>query len=59
MGELEGAVTQLTHFITQQYRPDLSGSPLSHESESQQLQKDAADAKQSKDYKDVEKQSEI
>lgn len=60
--KIEGAIVQLAHFIGMELRPDLSESSLAQEPDlialSQQLQKQAADAKQAKDNKDLEKISE-
>lgn len=64
LARLEAAIGQLSHFIKPELRPDLSVSSLKREPDAgspnlatlrQQLQKRAADAKQSKDNKDVEK----
>ncbi|HEY0323791.1 MAG TPA: S8 family serine peptidase [Pyrinomonadaceae bacterium] len=64
---LEQVVTEMVHFISPELRPDLGAGALTYEEDqggndpvalSQQLQKDAADAKQAKDNKDVEKLSE-
>lgn len=56
---LEGSVQQLTHFISSELRPDLSTSSLSGEADaaalSQELRKQAVDAKSLKDDKDLEK----
>lgn len=61
---LEATIGQLSHFIKPELRPDLSVSSLKREPDAgspslaslrQQLQKRAADAKQSKDNKDIEK----
>lgn len=55
---IEEAVEQLTHFITIELRPNLAEGALSGEADlelSRQLDKEAADAKQAKDAKDVEK----
>ncbi|MGA7215447.1 MAG: S8 family serine peptidase, partial [Terrimicrobiaceae bacterium] len=62
LAALENAVAQLTHFISPELRPDLASSALSQETDLQalsgQLQQQAADAKNMKDQKDVEKLSE-
>lgn len=59
MAALEQSVAQLSHFISGELRPDLQSSALSQESDllalSQQLEKEASDAKSEKDTKDVEK----
>ncbi|OYD15458.1 hypothetical protein CH333_05695 [candidate division WOR-3 bacterium JGI_Cruoil_03_44_89] len=64
LARLETAVNQLTHFIRPELRPDLGAGALTREPDlsssdlstlSRQLQKQAADAKQAKDNKDVEK----
>lgn len=64
VGRLEQTVHQLTHFIATGLRPDLTGAALGYEADaggsgadavSRELQKLAADAKQAKDNKDVEK----
>ena len=64
LARLEAAVAQLTHFISPELRPDLSAGALTYEPDvsgadvtalSQELEKQAADAKQAKDNKDVEK----
>ena len=62
LSKLESEVSQLTHFISAKFRPDLSGGALRNEPDlrtegtsSHKLHKDAADAKQSKDAKDTEK----
>jgi hypothetical protein len=61
---LEAAMAELAHFISPELRPDLSQGALTREPDlgtggaaalSQQLQKQAVDAKQAKDAKDVEK----
>lgn len=63
ISQLEAAVSELTHFISQSLRPDLQTSALSQEEDlnalSQQLEKEATDAKASKDNKDVEKVREV
>lgn len=63
VAELEGTVAELTHFISGELRPDLQSSALSQEDDllalSQQLEKQASDAKSSKDDKDVEKMREV
>jgi hypothetical protein len=65
LSNLEQVVTQVVHFISPEMRPDLGGGALTYEEDqsaaqalSQQLQKDAVDAKQAKDNKDVEKLNE-
>jgi subtilisin family serine protease len=59
VAELERTVTELVHFISSELRPDLQSSALNQEEDlvalSQQLEKQARDAKSSKDDKDVEK----
>jgi hypothetical protein len=59
VAELERTVTELVHFISGELRPDLQSSALNQEEDlvalSQQLEKQARDAKSSKDDKDVEK----
>ena len=62
LGKLESDVSQLTHFINSQLRPNLRGGALRNEPDLhtqgtsyQKLHKDYADAKQSKDTKDTEK----
>lgn len=64
LARLEATIGQLSHFIKPELRPDLSVSSLKREPDAggpnlatlrQQLQKRAADAKQSKDNKDLEK----
>lgn len=64
---LEMTVNQLTHFIKPELRPNLSLGALKREpdvssadiaSTSKKLQKEAADAKQAKDNKDMEKLNE-
>jgi hypothetical protein len=59
IAELEQTVAELAHFITGDLRPDLQSSALSQEDDlvalSQQLEKQASDAKSSKDSKDIEK----
>jgi M6 family metalloprotease-like protein len=61
--QLEQAFTALTHFIGSEQRPDLETSALNQESDllaiSQELQKQANDAKLAKDNKDVEKLREV
>lgn len=58
---LEGAVSQLSHFIQAAHRPDLSRGALAGEPDQGlqgtkgQMEKQAQDAKQAKDVKDVEK----
>lgn len=68
LANLESTVAQFMHFIGSELRPDLTGGALTGEEDiqggdetslSQQLAKDAADAKQAKDNKDVEKPSEM
>ena len=64
----EGAVGQLTHFIPQDLRPGLEASALKGEPDlgyadpavwSRQLQKQASDAQQAKNLKDMEKVREV
>jgi hypothetical protein len=59
LSRLEAAVADLAHFITAEQRPDLQASALAAEPDlaalSQELQKQATDAKAAKDNKDVEK----
>jgi hypothetical protein len=59
LSQLEGVVTQLTHFISAGMRPDLSQGALKNEPDlhalSQQLNQQAKAAKEAKDAKDVEK----
>ena len=59
---LEGALGELTHFITQAQRPDLSYGALASEpdlaAQSTRLAEDAERAKDAKDAKDVEKLAE-
>lgn len=64
MGYLESTVAQMVHFIGSELRPDLSAGALKQEPDvtgtdiktlSQQLQKQAIEAKQAKDNKDIEK----
>jgi hypothetical protein len=56
IGRLEALVS---HFISPQFRPDLSEGALTHESDVSKLEGEAAQAKQSKDAKDVEKATEV
>lgn len=62
LARIEGAIIQLAHFIGIELRPELGESSLTQEpdlvAQSQQLRKQAADAKQAKDSKDIEKMSE-
>jgi hypothetical protein len=62
LAAVEGAVTELLHFISGDLRPDLGQGALAQEQDlraiSQELDKNASDAKQAKDAKDVEKVSE-
>lgn len=62
LGRLEQAVGELAHFIGPELRPDLGAGALSGEDDVQalsaELEKNAADAKQAKDVKDVEKAAE-
>ena len=67
LAALEERVAQLSHFIGAELRPDLSGGALTYETGygaqeaaalSEQLAKEAADAKQAKDNKDIEKMNE-
>jgi len=64
LAHLEGAVGQLMHFIPRDLRPGLEASALKGEPDlgyadpavwSRQLQKQASDAQQAKDLKDMEK----
>ena len=59
VASLEQTVGTLTHFIGGELRPDLQSSALNQEADlmalSQQLEKQASDAKSAKDNKDVEK----
>ncbi len=59
---IENAIVELAHFIGVELRPDLGETSLTQEPDiaalSQQLQKQAADAKEAKDYKDSEKLNE-
>jgi hypothetical protein len=59
VASLEQTVGALTHFIGGELRPDLQSSALNQEADlmalSQQLEKQASDAKSAKDNKDVEK----
>jgi hypothetical protein len=62
LGGLETTVAQLAHFINPELRPDLGSGALTGEPDvsnpaelSQQLAKEANDAKQAKDSKDFEK----
>lgn len=57
LAELEAAVVELTHFISPELRPDLSGSPYSADDDnlSQDLEQAAEQAKSAKDNKDLEK----
>lgn len=63
INQLEQTVAQLTHFISQSLRPDLQTSALNQEDDaamlSQQLEKEATDAKAAKDQKDIEKVREV
>jgi hypothetical protein len=62
LAALEGAVSQLTHFISGELRPDLGTGALAGEDDyrdwTQQLGAEDAEAKASKDAKDIEKLSE-
>jgi hypothetical protein len=62
LARLEQVVSQLIHFIGSEERPDLQASAVSQEEDlkalSQELEKQAVDAKTAKDHKDVEKQRE-
>jgi subtilase family protein len=62
LDRLEDAVSQLSHFIAGELRPELGEGALSQEPDiaalAEQLEKQAADAKQAKDAKDIEKLSE-
>lgn len=58
LAQVEQTVAQLSHFIGGELRPDLGSSALGGEDQaelSRQLEKQASDAKQAKDNKDVEK----
>jgi hypothetical protein len=59
LARLEQTVSQLLHFIGGEERPDLQASALSQEDDlramSQDLEKQAVDAKAAKDHKDMEK----
>lgn len=63
LATLEQVVTEMAHFINPELRPDLDAGALTNEEDqggaisalSQKLAKDATDAKQVKDNKDVEK----
>ena len=59
IAQLEQAMNQLVHFISGDLRPDLGSSALNQEEDlrkvSQELAKQANDAKQQKDDKDLEK----
>ena len=59
LSRLEQAVSQLAHFISGEERPDLQASTLGQEEDlkamSQDLEKQAVDAKAAKDHKDIEK----
>lgn len=55
VGRLEALVS---HFIDPKFRPDLSEGALTHESDVAKLDKQAAEAKRSKDAKDIEKATE-
>jgi len=59
VAELEQMVSELSHFIGGELRPDLQSSALNQEDDvqalSQQLEKEANDAKSMKDDKDIEK----
>lgn len=59
VANLEQTLSQLSHFIGGELRPDLQSSALNHEEDltaiSQQLEKEANDAKSMKDQKDIEK----
>jgi hypothetical protein len=68
--QLEAAVVELAHFITQEQRPDVQGATLAADAAgqqqaqdlqmlSQELQKQASDAKAAKDGKDIEKVREV
>jgi hypothetical protein len=59
LARLEQTVSQLAHFISGEERPDLQASALGQEEDlkalSQELEKQAVDAKAAKDHKDMEK----
>ncbi len=50
---------RISHFIDPRFRPDLSEGALAHESDVAKLDKEAAEAKRSKDAKDIEKATEV
>lgn len=67
LSRLEAAISQMAHFITPEMRPDLGMGALTREPDqasmdpstlSRYLQKQASDAKQAKDNKDIEKMAE-
>lgn len=62
LDRIESTLSELSHFIGGELRPDLSQGALTNEDDlsglDASLEKDAADAKQAKDAKDVEKLSE-
>jgi hypothetical protein len=57
LGQLEQTVQQLTHFIASELRPDLQAALYQQpeQDDQQTMMKNASDAKQMKDSKDVEK----
>lgn len=63
LGRIEDAIFELAHFIGVDLRPDLTESSLSREPDLQtlswDLQKQASDAKNAKDAKDIEKCNDI
>lgn len=63
LGRLEQMMGELMHFISPQNRPDVQGAMFAQDEATQQLQdqlqKNASDAKQMKDSKDLEKTREL
>ncbi|MCY7358500.1 MAG: S8 family serine peptidase [Rudanella sp.] len=63
LGRLEQMMGELMHFISPQNRPDVAGAMFAQDPATQQLQeqlqKNASDAKQMKDSKDLEKTREL
>ena len=63
LGRLEQMMGELMHFISPQNRPDVQGAMFAQDPATQQLQeqlqKNASDAKQMKDSKDLEKTREL
>jgi Subtilase family len=64
VNQLEQTVQQLSHFIPQEYRPDLHSALFQQQqndvyTSQQDLEKNAADAKNMKDSKDMEKTREV